>query len=129
MNRTFPIKRIEVSVYTIPTDAPEADGTFSWSSTTMVLVEISAGNEKGIGYSYCDDSAAGLIQQSFVSLLKGRDALAISELWTSMLWRERKVGRAGIASSAISAVDIALWDLKAKLLGVSLVALLSKCRD
>ncbi|MGH9456534.1 MAG: enolase C-terminal domain-like protein, partial [Thermoanaerobaculia bacterium] len=46
------IEMVEASACTIPTDAPESDGTLEWSSTTIVLVECSAGGERGLGYSY-----------------------------------------------------------------------------
>lgn len=129
MKAIAPIKDVHVAVFTIPTDAPEADGTFSWDHTTMVLVEISAGGKTGIGYTYADESTAALIDKTFSKLLAGKDALANTELWSEMLWKVRNLGRAGIASMAISAVDNALWDLKAKLLGVPLVVLLGKCRE
>ena len=129
MKTTAPIKDLRTSVFTIPTDAPEADGTFSWNKTTMVLVEISAGGQVGIGYTYADEATATLINGAFPELLKSKDALANTEIWSAMLWRVRNLGRPGIASMAISAVDNALWDLKAKLLGVPLVVLLGKCRD
>ena len=127
--KNVPIKSVDVSLFTIPTDAPEADGTFFWDKTTMVLVEISAGDQIGIGYTYADEATATLIQKSLAELIKGKDALANTEIWSAMLWRVRNLGRPGIASMAISAVDNALWDLKAKLLGVPLVVLLGKCRD
>jgi L-alanine-DL-glutamate epimerase-like enolase superfamily enzyme len=129
MKTTALIKDVRVSVFTIPTDAPEADGTFTWDRTTMVLVEISAGGTIGIGYTYADESTATLIDKTLSKLIEGKDALANTELWSAMLWRVRNLGRPGIASMAISAVDNALWDLKAKLLGVPLVILLGKCRD
>ena len=129
MKTAVPIKEIHVSVFTVPTDAPEADGTFSWNKTTMVLVEVLAGNHAGVGYTYGDESVASLIHKSFAKLLEGKDALAIGEIWSTMLWKVRNLGRPGVASMAISAVDNALWDLKAKLFGVPLVVLLGKCRD
>jgi hypothetical protein len=48
------IDRLEVAAYTIPTDAPEADGTDSWDKTTLVLVEIASGDQHGLGYTYAD---------------------------------------------------------------------------
>ena len=114
---------------TVPTDSPEADGTFSWNSTTMVLVEISAGNQTGIGYTYASEAAATLIEKSFSRLLEARDALANTAIWACLRSKVRNIGRPGIASMAISAVDNALWDLKAKLLGAPLAVLLGKCRD
>jgi L-alanine-DL-glutamate epimerase-like enolase superfamily enzyme len=129
MQNAVPIKKIQVAAYTIPTDGPEADGTFSWNKTTMVLVEVSAGRETGIGYTYSDESSATLIHKSLAKLVEGKNALANTEIWSALLWRVRNVGRAGVAATAISAIDTALWDLKAKLLGVPLVVLLGKCRD
>ena len=52
------IKRVEVSAYAIPTDAPEGDGTFNWNSTTLVLCEVRAGDEIGIGYTYGNKATA-----------------------------------------------------------------------
>jgi L-alanine-DL-glutamate epimerase-like enolase superfamily enzyme len=129
MKSSVPIKNVRVSVFTVPTHAPEADGTFWWNKTTMVLVEVTGGNQTGIGYTYGDEAIATLIHTSFANLLHSKDALAIAEIWSAMLWKVRNVGRAGMASMAISAVDSALWDLKAKLVGVPLVVLLGKCRD
>lgn len=57
-----PVRRIAVSAYTIPTDAPESDGTLRWDSTTLVLVEAEAGGMRGIGYSYTPPAAARLIE-------------------------------------------------------------------
>ena len=129
MRDTIPIRKTKVSVLTVPTDSPEADGTFSWNSTTMVLVEISAGNQTGIGYTYASEAAATLIEKSFSRLLETQDALANTAIWACMRSKVRNIGRPGIASMAISAVDNALWDLKAKLLGAPLAVLLGKCRD
>ncbi len=79
------IERLDVSVYVIPTDRPEA--------------------------------------------VVGRDAMAIPASWAAMVHAIRNLGRPGIASMAISAVDTALWDLKARLLGLPLVTLLGAVRD
>lgn len=129
MKSSFPIKTVRVSAFTVPTDLPEADGTFSWNKTTMILAEIAAGNQTGLGYTYGDDAVALLIHKAFSKLLEGKDAFSIAESWSEMLWKVRNIGRPAIASMAISAVDTALWDLKAKLLGLPLAALLGKCRD
>lgn len=129
MKSKIPIKQICISVFTIPTDLAEADGTFSWDRTTIIVVEINAGDQVGIGYTYADESVATLIQKSLSKTLESKDAFANTEIWSEMLWRVRNVGRPGTASMAISALDSALWDLKAKLLGLPLVVLLGKCRD
>ena len=95
----------------------------------MVLVEVEAGGQTGIGWTYADTSAATLIQRRFTKLLRGVEAMDVGAAWSKMVHDVRNVGRPGVASTAISAVDNALWDLKAKLLRVPLVGLLGKVRD
>jgi len=124
-----PIERIDVSAYTVPTDKPESDGTMEWDSTTMVLVEAHAGGKAGIGYSYAHASAAVLIRDVLLDVVQGRDAVAIPGIWEAMRHQVRNIGRPGIASHALSAVDTALWDLKARLLGVPQVDLLGPVRE
>ncbi len=51
---------VRAEAYRIPTDAPEADGTFAWTATTLVVVEAEAGGRTGLGYTYSDAGAAGL---------------------------------------------------------------------
>lgn len=123
-----PIVHVGVSAYIIPTDAPESDGTLEWDSTTLVLVRINAGGASGIGYTYADTATAALIRDKLAPLLHGRDALSINARWQDMAIAIRNLGRPGICSMAISAVDVALWDLKGKLLNVSLAALLGPAR-
>ncbi len=124
-----PIQTINVSAYRIPTDAHESDGTFQWDATTLVLVEATAGNVTGIGFSYADRATATLINDSLGQVVTGIDALDIPRAWIAMVQAIRNVGRPGIASMAISAVDNALWDLKARLLEQPLVSLLGAARD
>jgi L-alanine-DL-glutamate epimerase-like enolase superfamily enzyme len=125
---TVAIERIDVAAYTIPTDAPESDGTIAWDSTTLVLVHVEGGGRKGVGYSYADSATAALIRDKLAGLLTGQDALAINARWHDMVVAIRNLGRPGICSMAISAVDAALWDLKGKLLGQPLAALLGMAR-
>jgi L-alanine-DL-glutamate epimerase-like enolase superfamily enzyme len=119
-----PIERLEISAYTIPTDEPEADGTLEWDSTTIVVVELAAGGKRGLGYTYSDASAARLIDGRLRDLVEGSDSMAAAATWDAMVASVRNVGRPGIAATAISAVDVALWDLKARLFVVPLVQLL-----
>ncbi|HWE37814.1 MAG TPA: enolase C-terminal domain-like protein [Isosphaeraceae bacterium] len=121
-----PIEGLAASAYRVPTDAPESDGTIAWDSTTLVLVEAMAGGMTGVGYSYTDASACGLIRGVLAKAVEGSDALAPASSWMKMEREVRNVGRDGIAATAISAVDVALWDLKAKLLGVALTTLLGR---
>jgi L-alanine-DL-glutamate epimerase-like enolase superfamily enzyme len=128
--RAWPaIDRLTVAAYTIPTDGPESDGTLEWDSTTLVLVQAHAGRETGLGYSYADASAALLIDHKLAGAVTGADPMAVAQAWTAMRRAVRNVGRPGISSAAIAAVDTALWDLKARLLGLSLAALLGPARS
>jgi len=129
MKRGVPIERIEVSAYTIPTDAPESDGTLEWHATTLVLVRASGGGVTGIGFSYANRATATLIADTLAAVAQGRDAFDIAGAWSAMVAAIRNLGRPGISSMAIAAVDTALWDLKARLLDVPLVHLLGAARD
>jgi len=124
-----PIEKIDVSVYKIPTDGPEADGIYAWDSTTMVLVEVTAGGMRGLGYTYADTATGTLIKDTLSTVVQGRNAMDVPGCWEAMVHKIRNLGRPGIASMAIAAVDVALWDLKARLFDVSLVTLLGATRD
>ena len=118
------VDRLEVSVFTIPTDAPEADGTMAWSSTTMVLVEVGAGPVVGTGWTYGPAACAAIVSDLLCDEVVGRPVMDIPAAWARMVKRVRNATRPGVAGYAISAVDTALWDLKARLLRVSLHRLL-----
>ena len=118
-----------VRAYRIPTATPESDGTFEWDATTLVAVHVRSGEAVGFGYTYADVATAALIREHFVDLLLGRDAMSIDAAWAAMIRKVRNIGRRGVAAMAISAVDSALWDLKAKLLDLPLVTLLGSVRD
>ena len=118
------IRAVEVNAYRIPTDGPESDGTLEWNSTTLVLVRITAGGRKGIGYSYADAASAALVRDVLAGVIEGRDALQTAARWADMLQAVRNLGREGIAAMAVSAVDAALWDLKGKLLDAPVAHLL-----
>lgn len=123
------IETLEVAAYTVPTDAPESDGTLQWDATTMVLVSLTAGGRTGLGYTYADISAGRLIASVLQAQVVGQDAMDIPTIWHAMVHATRNLGRPGVTSMAISAVDVALWDLKSKLLGVPLARLLGRARD
>ncbi|WP_258187445.1 enolase C-terminal domain-like protein [Trinickia symbiotica] len=121
---TTPIAAVRARAYKIPTDLPEADGTFEWKATTMIVVEIEAGGCTGLGYTYTDASAASLIRDTLAPELLHADARRIRALSLRLWRRVRNLGRSGLAATAISAIDCALWDLNARLLEVPLVRLL-----
>jgi L-alanine-DL-glutamate epimerase-like enolase superfamily enzyme len=123
------IDRIAASAFRIPTDAPEADGTLNWDHTTLVVAEVSAGGSSGLGYTYASAQAAHLINDVIAVLLVNADASAIGKAWERMFAAVRNLGSRGICANAISAVDTALWDLKAKSLGRPLVDILGAARD
>ena len=123
------VDSVRASAYEIPTDQPEADGTAQWDSTTLVVVEAGAGGETGLGYTYSGVSAARLVDGKLSGMVAGQPALDIPAIWNAMQRGVRNLGREGVAACAISAVDCALWDLKGKLLGQPLAALLGRARD
>ncbi len=124
MNLDARIDEVTAQAYEIPTDAPEADGTLSWSSTTLVLAEATAGGRRGIGYTYADGACRNLITGPLAGVVTGHSALDVTGVWESMVRAMRNNGRPGLASCAISAIDTALWDLKGKLLDLPVCRLL-----
>ena len=123
------IQRIEARAYSIPTDAPEADGTFAWDRTTMVLVEVSAGGETGLGYTYASAAAVAVVHNTLAAVVLHEDAFAVPKLWKAMIGAVRNIGWRGVCANAIAALDVALWDLKARLLGISLAQLFGPARE
>jgi L-alanine-DL-glutamate epimerase-like enolase superfamily enzyme len=122
------IGKIEVSAYDVPTVAPESDGTAEWSKTTLVVVEISGGGQTGLGYTYADVATARMVRDVLADAVHGMDPLDTSGAHAAMLHALRNHGRGGVSGMAISAMDLACWDLKARLLRVSLAKLLGMAR-
>ncbi|MEU0400573.1 enolase C-terminal domain-like protein [Streptomyces sp. NPDC006197] len=126
------VDAVDVHAFEVPTDGPggkEQDGTLEWESTTMVLVRVHAGGSTGLGYTYGDVSVASFVTSELAPFLEGRGVLAPSALWRRMGAHIRNAGRPGVGAMALSAVDVALWDLKARLLGLPLVHLLPASHD
>src|SRR5438093_9517168 len=105
MTNGAPLDRLATSVYVVPTDAPESDGTFEWDSTTMVVVEARAAGRCGIGYTFASAAAAPFICSTLAPAVRGLDALDINAAWTAMTIALRNNGRPGLASAALSAVE------------------------
>jgi L-alanine-DL-glutamate epimerase-like enolase superfamily enzyme len=124
------IERLEISVYRIPTDFPEADGTFRWDATTLVLVEAVADSGlRGLGFSYTAAAAGKLIEDMLAEAVIGRPVEHPGAAWEAMVRAVRNVGLPGVAATAISAVDISLWDLNARAAGLPLFRLLGAYRE
>jgi L-alanine-DL-glutamate epimerase-like enolase superfamily enzyme len=123
------VETVRASAYTVPTDLPESDGTLAWKKTTVVVVETWAADAHGLGFTYADPATAQLINDLVAETVQGRDAMDTPGCWEAMVHAIRNLGRPGISSMAIAAVDFSLWDLKAKLLGLPLVKLLGRVRE
>ena len=124
------IERLETSTYRIPTDRPEADGTFHWNSTTLVLVvAIADSGLRGLGFTYGSAAASGVIEDLLAEAVIGRRVEEVGASWEMMIQAVRNVGGPGVAATAISAVDVALWDLKARAAEMPLFHLLGVYRD
>lgn len=124
-----PVERVEAGAYTVPTDAPEADGTLAWDATTIVVVEAHCGPESGLGWTYAPAGAATVVTDLLAGLVTGRDPLDTAAANEAMSRAVRNAGRQGLVACAMSAVDLALWDLKARLLGLPLLRLAGAVTD
>lgn len=118
------IDRVETAVYTVPTDAPEGDGTLAWDETALVLVRVDSGPTSGLGYTYGAPATAVAVDQLLAGIVTGRSAWDVPAANEAMSRAVRNAGRPGLVAQALSAVDIALWDLKARLLDLPLTRLL-----
>lgn len=115
-------------MYRVPTDQPEADGTLEWSTTTVVLVEVVSGETTGVGWTYGSTGCREVVVDELTHVILGADPMDVPRITEGMVRACRNLGRPGVVSCAISAADTALWDLKSRLLGVSLTALFGRCR-
>ncbi|HZC60503.1 MAG TPA: enolase C-terminal domain-like protein [Streptosporangiaceae bacterium] len=123
------VESLDAAVYVVPTDAPEADGTLAWDKTTLVLVTARAGGQQGIGWSYTAAAAAPVVTGILSDVVAGWNALDVAGANEAMTRALRNVGRPGLGAMALSAADIALWDLKARLLGCPVAGLIGRARD
>jgi L-alanine-DL-glutamate epimerase-like enolase superfamily enzyme len=123
------IDRLETSCFTIPTDGVESDGTLEWDSTTIVVVEAVGGGRRGLGWTYAPEAAASVVDGMLAPVVRERRADDLAALWLELGALLRNAGRPGIARCALSAVDLALWDLRARLLDVPLARLLPAAHD
>jgi L-alanine-DL-glutamate epimerase-like enolase superfamily enzyme len=123
------IEALDVSAYTVPTDAPESDATLEWSSTTIVVVEARCDATSGLGWTYAPEAAGKVIEDQLAKVVRGRSLDELAAIWLDCGAQLRNAGRPGVAFCALSALDLALWDLRARLLDVPLVSLLPAAHD
>jgi len=123
------VDEVEATAYTVPTDAPEADGTLAWDHTTLVLVQVRAGGVVGTGWTYGPPAVAAVVRDLLTPVVSGRDVMDVPGCLEAMVRAIRNAGRPGVAGYAISAVDVALWDCKARLLALPLFRLLGAARE
>jgi len=114
------IKNIKCQLFTVPLPEVMADakhGDHYHFELVTVTITLEDGSE-GTGYTYTGGKGGhaikAMIEHDFTSVLIGRDGTQIEEIYDFLEWHIHYVGRGGIASFAISAVDIALWDIKCK---------------
>jgi len=129
VEKSSAVSDLTVTAYTIPTDAPEADGTLAWDSTTMIVVQVHCDGEVGTGWTYGSPVCAELIKGKLTDEVVGHHALDVTGASDTMIKAVRNIGRPGVAGQALSAIDVALWDLKARLLRVPLHRLLGAVRE
>jgi L-alanine-DL-glutamate epimerase-like enolase superfamily enzyme len=123
------VSSVRAEAYTVPTDAPESDGTLTWDSTTILVVHVEGGGQRGLGYAYTDASAAALVNGVLADVVAGRQVCDVGGSWAAVVDQLRNIGRPGLGSAALSALDVALWDLKARALRVPVAALTPSFRD
>jgi L-alanine-DL-glutamate epimerase-like enolase superfamily enzyme len=126
---TAPVTAVRSRVYRFPTPVPEADGTLAWDATTAVTVEVDAAGRTGLGWTYSSPAAASLVDDELARVVCDRDALDVPGAWAAMHRAGRNLGTRGLFAQALSAVDIALWDLGARLLDRPLADLFGRVRD
>ncbi len=129
MNAGDRIDGIRTAAYRVPLDEPESDGTLTWDHTTVVVVHVDACGETGMGFTYGPAACKGIVDDVLADVVRGRDPTDVVGSWEAMVQAIRNAGRPGVVSMAIAAVDIALWDLKARRVGMSLASLLGHVRD
>ncbi|MGH3099120.1 MAG: enolase C-terminal domain-like protein [Streptosporangiales bacterium] len=123
------VRSVSAAAYSVPTELPEADGTLSWQATSLVVCEVTAGGVTGVGYSYAHRACIPVIEDTLADVITGRNVLDVPGAWTAMQHAIRNAGWPGIVACALSAVETAMYDAKARLLDLPLASLLGRCHD
>jgi L-alanine-DL-glutamate epimerase-like enolase superfamily enzyme len=129
------IVNVTTTMLSVPGFRPFQDATIPPPRTTtahrtslFVHIHTDEGTQ-GLGFGAGSVAVRAVVEHNLKDLLIGEDPFEIEKHWEAMFWRVRGFGRKGIAFCGISAIDIALWDLKAKALGLPLYRLLGPYRD
>lgn len=133
------IESVKLSSITLPLKNPISDAKVltgrqkPMTEVAFLFAEVrTEQGHEGIGFSY-SKRAGGPAQfahaKETAPVLIGEDPNDIAKIWTKLVWAGASVGRSGVATQAIAAVDIALWDLKAKRAGLPIAKLLGSHRD
>ena len=133
------IESVTLSSVTLPLPNPISDAKVftgrqrPMTEVAFLFAEVTTEDgHEGVGFSY-SKRAGGPAQFAHASEvapdLIGEDPNDIARLWTKLVWAGASVGRSGASTQAIAAMDVALWDLKAKRAGLPLAKLLGAHRD
>ena len=133
------LERVRLSLVRLPLAAPISDAKVltgrqrPLTEVAVLFAELrAASGAEGLGFSYSKRAGGpGLYAHAreIAPELLGEDPSDIGRLWQKLVWAGASVGRSGLATQAIAAFDIALWDLKARRAGLPLAKLLGAYRD
>jgi L-alanine-DL-glutamate epimerase-like enolase superfamily enzyme len=120
--------RLLVSSYEIPTATPESDGTLDWNATTLVTFELEWDGVHGFGYTYASVAAAAVIEHHLAKVVLAADSSRAAGVFADLGRAVRNIGRDGIAAMAIAAVDMAIWDWRARRANLPLADFIGRAR-
>ncbi|MGO4592593.1 enolase C-terminal domain-like protein [Leifsonia sp. 2TAF2] len=128
------LHRITGDAFEVPTaiggrERPETDGTITWSSTGLLIVRLAAADKTGLGFAHTPSAALGIVRDVLWPATEGMDGRDTERIFWAMARAVRNIGWRGLCASAISAIDIAVHDLAARLAGVPLVQYLGGAHD
>jgi len=128
------ISKVEAMILTCQLDKPIMDATYTLPSRSVVLAQIDTDEGiSGIGEAAYFGGppmiTKMIIEKELADYLIGEDPLNIERLWETMYQRSIKHGRKGAIIASMSGIDIALWDIKAKSVGMPLYRLLGGCYE
>ena len=133
------IRHLTLSHVVLPLDNPVSDAKVltgrqkPLTETVLLFVEVTTEQGlEGMGFSY-SKRAGGRAQYTHLAEIAdtaiGQDPSDIDRIYQSLLWAGASVGRSGVATQAIAALDVALWDLKARRAGLPLASCIGAHRD